>query len=269
MLDDRGVHALGKVSEERKLAELARADVLCAPSLRRRELRHDPHRGVRDGHARGRLGHPRLSRRRARRHRRQAGAARRPARAGATRCDALALDRPRRERMALAARERAERFAWPHVAAEVLDTYEQAVSLAAPARRQARSRLTRAALRSRLRAGGPAAARARAALGVIGACARPADRTRAAHPRAATRRPRRDVSGRRRPRSAGAGARRRDTRGSVAARVQAGAARRGPCADVRGDVHPRDRLARDPRRRRPPGAAPNAATRCRERSSAC
>ena len=34
MLDDRGVHALGKVSEPRKLAELARADVLCAPSLR-------------------------------------------------------------------------------------------------------------------------------------------------------------------------------------------------------------------------------------------
>ena len=33
MLDDRGVRALGKVSEERKLAELARADVLCAPSL--------------------------------------------------------------------------------------------------------------------------------------------------------------------------------------------------------------------------------------------
>ncbi len=33
MLDDRGVHALGKVSESRKLAELARAEVLCAPSL--------------------------------------------------------------------------------------------------------------------------------------------------------------------------------------------------------------------------------------------
>jgi len=32
-LDDRDVHALGKVSEERKLAELARADLLCAPSL--------------------------------------------------------------------------------------------------------------------------------------------------------------------------------------------------------------------------------------------
>ena len=33
MLDGRGVRALGKVDEERKLAELARADVLCAPSL--------------------------------------------------------------------------------------------------------------------------------------------------------------------------------------------------------------------------------------------
>ncbi len=34
LLDDRGVRALGKVSEERKNAELARAEVLCAPSLR-------------------------------------------------------------------------------------------------------------------------------------------------------------------------------------------------------------------------------------------
>jgi phosphatidylinositol alpha-mannosyltransferase len=33
MLDGRGVEALGKVSDERKLAELAAADVLCAPSL--------------------------------------------------------------------------------------------------------------------------------------------------------------------------------------------------------------------------------------------
>src|SRR5262249_62044980 len=33
MLDDRAVRALGKVSEARKLNELARADVLCAPSL--------------------------------------------------------------------------------------------------------------------------------------------------------------------------------------------------------------------------------------------
>ncbi|MCW3019927.1 MAG: Phosphatidylinositol alpha-mannosyltransferase, partial [Solirubrobacterales bacterium] len=33
MLDGRGVHALGKVSEERKWVELERAEVLCAPSL--------------------------------------------------------------------------------------------------------------------------------------------------------------------------------------------------------------------------------------------
>ncbi len=33
MLDDRDVRVLGKVSEERKLEELARADVLAAPSL--------------------------------------------------------------------------------------------------------------------------------------------------------------------------------------------------------------------------------------------
>ena len=33
MLDDRGVRALGKVDDERKRAELERADVLCAPSL--------------------------------------------------------------------------------------------------------------------------------------------------------------------------------------------------------------------------------------------
>ena len=49
--------------------------------------------------------------------------------------------------MALAARERAERFAWPHVAAEVLDSYEQAISLADPSRRVARGGLSRAALR--------------------------------------------------------------------------------------------------------------------------
>ena len=34
MLDDRGVRVLGKVDDVRKRAELERADVLCAPSLR-------------------------------------------------------------------------------------------------------------------------------------------------------------------------------------------------------------------------------------------
>ena len=128
MLDDRGVRALGKVSEQRKLAELARADVLCAPSL------HGESFGmvlteafaaatpvlasnipgyrdvVRDG-LDGELVTPG------------------DALALAEALRRLALDPGRRERMSDAARERAERFAWPHVAAEVLDCYEQALAL--------------------------------------------------------------------------------------------------------------------------------------------
>ena len=144
-LDERGVHALGKVSDERKLAELARADVLCAPSLGGESfgmilteafaaatpvIASDipGYRDVvRDG-VDGQLvasGDPLAL----------AEALRR-----------LSLDRPRRERMAAAARERAERFAWPHVAAEVLDTYEQAISLADPVRRRAHGGLERFAL---------------------------------------------------------------------------------------------------------------------------
>jgi phosphatidylinositol alpha-mannosyltransferase len=145
MLDDRGVRALGKVSEQRKLAELARADVLCAPSL------HGESFGmvlteafaaatpvlasnipgyrdvVRDG-LDGELVAPG------------------DALALAEALRRLALDPGRRERMSDAARERAERFAWPHVAAEVLDCYEQALALGAHAKRPA-GRLSRAALR--------------------------------------------------------------------------------------------------------------------------
>ena len=44
----------------------------------------------------------------------------------------LALDAPLRERMAASARERAERYAWPAVAVEVLDCYEQARSVDSP-----------------------------------------------------------------------------------------------------------------------------------------
>ncbi len=134
MLDGRGVEALGKVSDERKLAELAAADVLCAPSL------HGESFGmvlteafaaatpvvasdipgyrdvVRDG-LDGLLV--------------PAG----DALALAESLRRLALDEPARAAMAGAARERAERFAWPHVAAEVLDCYEQARSVGAPAGR--------------------------------------------------------------------------------------------------------------------------------------
>ncbi len=146
MLDDRGVHALGKVSEERKRSELARAEVLCAPSLHGESFgmvlteafaASTPviasdipgYRDVlRDG-ADGLLVPPG------------------DALALAEALRALALDERLRARMAVAARERAERYAWPHVAAEVLDCYEHARSIAQPLSRRAASPLGRAALR--------------------------------------------------------------------------------------------------------------------------
>ncbi len=145
MLDGRGVRALGKVSDERKLAELARAEVLCAPSLHGESfgmilteafaaatpvLASDipGYRDVvRDG-VDGRLV--------------QAG----DPRALGEELRSLALDGARRAQMARAARERAERYAWPHVAGEVLDSYERAVAIAAAAR-PARGAVGRAMLR--------------------------------------------------------------------------------------------------------------------------
>jgi phosphatidyl-myo-inositol alpha-mannosyltransferase len=138
VLDGRGVSALGKVSEAQKAAALAEADVLCAPSLRGESFgmvlteafaASTPviasditgYRDVmRDG-LDGRLvppGDP-------------------VALAEALRD--LALDPRQRQEMASAARERAQRFAWPRVASEVLDVYERAISLAAPATRRRRA----------------------------------------------------------------------------------------------------------------------------------
>jgi phosphatidyl-myo-inositol alpha-mannosyltransferase len=55
---------------------------------------------------------------------------------------ALATDRERRERMGAAARRSAERFDWPHVAAEVMEAYEDAIQRAsALAPETARERL--------------------------------------------------------------------------------------------------------------------------------
>jgi phosphatidylinositol alpha-mannosyltransferase len=132
MLDGRGVTALGKVSDERKWEELAGADVVCAPSLRGESfgmvlteafaasapvIASDipGYRDVvRDG-VDGLLVPPG------------------DALALAEALRRLALDAREREQMAAAARERAERFAWPHVAAEVAECYERARSVAAPA----------------------------------------------------------------------------------------------------------------------------------------
>ncbi|MGH2832810.1 MAG: glycosyltransferase, partial [Solirubrobacteraceae bacterium] len=142
-LEDRDITALGKVSEERKLAELARADVLCAPSLSGESFGMvlteafasctpvvaSDIPGYRDVVRNGRDGI--LT---------PAG----DALAVAQALRELALDRPRRASMASAARERAERFAWPHVASEVTDVYEDAIRTAERVRspRRAFSRAT-------------------------------------------------------------------------------------------------------------------------------
>jgi phosphatidyl-myo-inositol alpha-mannosyltransferase len=138
MLDGRGVQALGKVSEERKLEELAAADVVCAPSLNGESFGMvlteafaasapvvasdiPGYRDVvRDG-VDGLLVAPG------------------DALALAEALRRLALDEPLRAHMSLAARERAERFSWPHVAAEVIDCYEQARAIGAPSRALARA----------------------------------------------------------------------------------------------------------------------------------
>ncbi len=144
LLEHRGVRALGKVSEEEKAAVLARADVLCAPSLGGESfgmvLTEAFAAGtpvvasdiagyrdvVRDG-VDGLL------------------TPRGDARALAEALRVLALDPARRAGMAVAARERAERFAWPHVAAEVLEVYEQALAVKSTPARPTRS--ARAAVR--------------------------------------------------------------------------------------------------------------------------
>lgn len=140
-MDMRGITALGKVSDEHKREVLARADVLAAPSLGGESFgmvlteafaQATPvvasdiagYRDVvRDG-VEGTL----------------------VPRGDATElAEALRdmwLDPDRRVRMAAAARDRARRFAWPTVAAEVVEAYEDAVAVPVP-----QGRLRRAALR--------------------------------------------------------------------------------------------------------------------------
>jgi phosphatidyl-myo-inositol alpha-mannosyltransferase len=145
-LEDSGVRALGKVSDAEKRLELERADVLCAPSLGGESFgmvlteafAHvtpvvasdiPGYRDVVRHGVDGLLSPP--------------GDALELAEA----LRKLALDSELRGRMALAARERAERFAWPHVAGEVVDCYEQAIATAQRARHVAARPLPRVAMR--------------------------------------------------------------------------------------------------------------------------
>ena len=137
LLDDRGVCALGKVSEEQKNEELCRAEVLCAPSLRGESFGMvlteafaastpvvaSDIPGYRDVARDGRdslLVPPG------------------DALALAEALRALALDPGGRASMAVAAREHAERFSWAHVAEEIVDVYEQAIAVGQPTTRSSR-----------------------------------------------------------------------------------------------------------------------------------
>ncbi len=136
-LDHRGIHALGKVSEQRKLAELERADVLCAPSLHGESFGMVITEGLATGTpvlASDIPGYREVLRDRVDGELLPAG----DPLALAEALRGLALEPARRSRMAAAARERAERYAWPHVATEVLDCYEQALAVGEPATRLAR-----------------------------------------------------------------------------------------------------------------------------------
>jgi phosphatidylinositol alpha-mannosyltransferase len=145
LLDDRGVTALGKVSEHEKLAALGTADLLCAPSLGGESFGMvlteafasglpvvasdiTGYRDVLRGDADGLLVEPGDP----------------VALAEALR--ELALQPQRREQMARSARERAQRFAWPTVAAEVLDAYSDAVELARHERARAAAPVSRRGL---------------------------------------------------------------------------------------------------------------------------
>ncbi|HEX2102081.1 MAG TPA: flippase-like domain-containing protein [Solirubrobacteraceae bacterium] len=132
MLDQTGVHALGKVSDERKHAALAEADLLVAPSLGGESFGMvlteafaagtpvvaSDIAGYRDVVRHGRDG---------------LLVERGDPTALAEALRDLALDPPRRARMVDHAAERARRYAWPTVAAEVLGAYEDAIAMPAPA----------------------------------------------------------------------------------------------------------------------------------------
>ncbi|HEV2756840.1 MAG TPA: glycosyltransferase family 4 protein, partial [Actinomycetota bacterium] len=132
LLDTRGVEALGKVGDEEKSRRLARADVLCAPSLGGESfgmvLTEAFAHGtpvvasniagyadvVRDG-VDGVLVTPG------------------DGTAVASALRDLALDPARRRAMGAAAQERAERYAWPRVTEDVLTAYEDAIAVPEPA----------------------------------------------------------------------------------------------------------------------------------------
>jgi phosphatidylinositol alpha-mannosyltransferase len=137
LLEAEGVEVAGRVSEEEKWRLLGEADLLCAPSLGGESFgmvlteafasstpvvgsRIAGYRDVVRTRQDGLLVPPGD-----------------PVELGEALRD-LALDPERRQCMARSARERAERFAWPQVTAEVTEVYEEALAQPQPATRAAR-----------------------------------------------------------------------------------------------------------------------------------
>jgi phosphatidylinositol alpha-mannosyltransferase len=151
LADPRGVTALGRVDDDEKRAALARAHVLCAPSLGGESFgmvlteafaAGTPvvasdiagYRGVVEHGADGLLVPPG------------------DALALAETLHDLALDPERLERLGERAGRSAEQYAWPRVAAQVIEAYEDAIAMPEPASAPARAAV-RVGLRSA--AGGP------------------------------------------------------------------------------------------------------------------
>jgi phosphatidylinositol alpha-mannosyltransferase len=131
LADPRGVSALGRVDDEEKYAALARADVLCAPSLGGESFGMvlteafasgtpvvasdiPGYRDVVEHEGDGLLVPPGD-----------------PLALAETLHD-LALDPPRLERLGRNARRSAERYAWSHVAERVMESYRDAIEMPAP-----------------------------------------------------------------------------------------------------------------------------------------
>jgi phosphatidyl-myo-inositol alpha-mannosyltransferase len=138
LMDPSGVEVRGRVTDEEKWQLLGEADLLCAPSLGGESFGMvlteafasgtpvvaSDIAGYRDVVRPGIDG--------------LLVPAARPVELGEA-LQALALDPARRERMAAAALEGAKRFAWPTVAAEVAEVYEQACANPQPEGRAARA----------------------------------------------------------------------------------------------------------------------------------
>ena len=143
LLDVRGVEVLGRVSEEEKWRLLHESDLLCAPSVGGESFGMVLTEAFAAGTpvvASDIAGYRDVARDGIDSVLVPPGD---PAALGEALHD-LAVDPERRERMSLAARDRAQRFAWEHVAEEVLEAYEDAIRIAAV---EPRSRTHRLALR--------------------------------------------------------------------------------------------------------------------------